>query len=85
MALAGLTASEPIVFDHRRSKRLLPFLGGTLGGCWVVALLGFSGYILHFNSATVGFLFLLIVVSVAILFGFWQASVVSILACAFIY
>jgi two-component system sensor histidine kinase KdpD len=84
MAWTGLAASEPIVSNYRRSRRLLPFLGGTLGGCWVVALLGFSGYILHFNSATVGFLFLLIVVSVAILFGFWQASVVSILACVFL-
>src|SRR6201998_1283066 len=57
------------------------FIGETLAGCWVVALLGFSGYILHFNSAPVGFLFLLVVVSEAILCGFWQATVVSILAC----
>jgi two-component system sensor histidine kinase KdpD len=57
------------------------FIGETLAGCWIVSLLGFSGYILHFNSAPVGFLFLLVVVSEAILCGFWQATVVSILAC----
>src|ERR1039458_8958283 len=57
------------------------FIGESLAGCWIVALLGFSGYILHFNSAPVGFLFLLVVVSEAILCGFWQATVVSILAC----
>jgi len=64
----------------RRSR--LQFLGESLAGCWAVALLGFSGYVLHFNSAPVGFLFLLIVVSEAILCGFWQATIVSILACA---
>jgi len=58
------------------------FVGESLAGCWVIALLGFAGYVLHFNSAPVGFLFLLVVVSEAILCGFWQATVVSILACA---
>jgi two-component system, OmpR family, sensor histidine kinase KdpD len=57
------------------------FLGETLAGCWVIALLTFTGYVLHFNPAPVGFLFLLVVVGQAILCGFWQASVVSVLAC----
>lgn len=64
--------------DRRWSFR---FLGESLAGCWLIALLSFAGYVLHFNSAPVGFLFLLVVVSVAILCGFWQATVVSILAC----
>jgi two-component system sensor histidine kinase KdpD len=63
-----------------RSSRV-KFIGESLAGCWVIALLGFSGYILHFNSAPVGFLFLLVVVSEAILCGFRQATIVSILAC----
>ena len=58
------------------------FAGETLAGCWVIVLLTFAGYVLHFNPAPVGFLFLLIVVCVAILCGFWQASIVSVLACA---
>lgn len=58
------------------------FAGETLTGCWVVVLLTFTGYVLHFNAAPVGFLFLLIVVCEAILCGFWQASIVSVLACA---
>jgi two-component system, OmpR family, sensor histidine kinase KdpD len=57
------------------------FVGESLAGCWMVAMLGFSGYILHFNPAPVGFLFLLVVASEAILCGFWQATAVSILAC----
>jgi two-component system, OmpR family, sensor histidine kinase KdpD len=57
-------------------------IGETAAGCWVIALLTFTGYVLHFNPAPVGFLFLLVVVCEAILCGFWQASVVSLLACA---
>ena len=58
------------------------FIGQSAAGCWIIVLLGFSGYILHFNSAPIGFLFLLVVVSESILCGFWQATIVSILACA---
>jgi two-component system sensor histidine kinase KdpD len=57
------------------------FVGETLAGCWAVSLLTFTGYVLHFNAAPVGFLFLLLVVCIAILCGFWQASLVSLLAC----
>jgi two-component system sensor histidine kinase KdpD len=57
-------------------------IGETIAGCWVIALLTFAGFVLHFNPAPVGFLFLLVVVCVAILCGFWQASIVSVLACA---
>ena len=57
-------------------------IGETLAGCWVIALFTFTGYVLHFNPAPVGFLFLLVVVCESILCGFWQASVVSVLACA---
>ncbi len=57
-------------------------VGETLAGCWVIILLTFAGYVLHFNPAPVGFLFLLIVVCEAIVCGFWQASIVSVLACA---
>src|SRR5246127_1535690 len=72
----------PNILGGGRPKHRLQFIGESLAGCWIVPLLGFSGYVLHFNSAPVGFLFLLIVVSEAILCGFWQATVVSILACA---
>jgi two-component system sensor histidine kinase KdpD len=58
------------------------FIGESLAGCWVIALLTLAGYVLHFNPAPVGFLFLLVVVCVAILCGFWQATIVSVAACA---
>lgn len=67
--------------EETRTGRLR-FLGESLGGSWVVILLCFCGYILHFNSAPVGFLCLLIVVAEAILCGFWQATIVSFAAAA---
>ena len=70
------------ILDEPSPRTRRQFLGESLAGCWVIALLGFSGYVLHFNSAPVGFLFLLVVVTEAILCGFWQATIVSILACA---
>jgi two-component system sensor histidine kinase KdpD len=72
----------PNVLGAKNGKGRIHFIGESLAGCWAVALIGFSGYVLHFNSAPIGFLFLLVVVSEAILCGFWQATVVSILACA---
>ncbi len=63
-------------------QTIIRFMGGGLAGCWIVALITFSGYVLRFDSAAVGFLFLLIVVTVAILSGFWQATVVSVVAAA---
>ena len=75
-----MTISELLSKGKRASQA--QFIGETLAGCWVIALLTFAGYVLHFNAAPVGFLFLLIVVSEAILCGFWQASVTSLLACA---
>jgi two-component system, OmpR family, sensor histidine kinase KdpD len=79
----GLGAMKLTEFlAERRYISRLKFLGESLIGCWVIGLLTFSGYVLHFNPAPVGFLFLLVVVCEAILCGFWQASVVSLLACA---
>jgi two-component system, OmpR family, sensor histidine kinase KdpD len=70
------------ILHEDQRKRLLRFVGQSFAGCWVVALLGFSGWVLHFTPAPLGFLFLLVVVVEAILCGFWQATVVSLLASA---
>lgn len=69
------------LWDERNTATKTQMAGEVLLGCWVVVLLTFAGYELHFNAAPVGFLFLLVVVCVAILCGFWQASIVSVLAC----
>jgi two-component system, OmpR family, sensor histidine kinase KdpD len=70
------------LLGERSDRTNWQLAGEVLLGCWVVGLLTFAGYELHFNAAPVGFLFLIIVVCVAILSGFWQASVVSLFACA---
>jgi two-component system, OmpR family, sensor histidine kinase KdpD len=70
------------LFEARSDTKPLWLLGETLAGFWVIAILTFAGFVLHFNPAPMGFLFLLVVVCVAILCGFWQASLVSILAAA---
>jgi K+-sensing histidine kinase KdpD len=70
------------ILGERGPTTRTQFIGETLAGCWVIALFTFTGYVLHFNPASVGFLFLLVVVCEAILCAFWQASIVSLLACA---
>jgi hypothetical protein len=70
------------ILGERSHSTRAQFLGESLLGCWVIALLAFAGYELHINAAPVGFLFLLVVVCESILCGFWQASLVSVLACS---
>lgn len=70
------------ILGERNDATGVQFAAESLTGCWVIALITFTGYVLHFNPAPVGFLFLLVVVCESILCGFWQASVVSIAACA---
>ncbi|MGO9317030.1 MAG: ATP-binding protein [Terracidiphilus sp.] len=48
----------------------------------VLALLTYFGFVLQINLLTIGLLYLLIVVAVASLSGFWQASLISLLAVA---
>jgi two-component system sensor histidine kinase KdpD len=60
----------------------LRFIGQSLAGVWVIALVTFAAYELRFNAAPVGFLYLLVTVVEAILCGFWQASIISVFACA---
>jgi two-component system sensor histidine kinase KdpD len=42
----------------------------------------YCGFVLQVNLLTIGLLYLLIVVAVALLYGFWQASLISLLAVA---
>jgi two-component system, OmpR family, sensor histidine kinase KdpD len=73
------------ILEHLGGRKQLiraHFAAECLAGSWVIALLTFAGYELHFNPAPVGFLFLLVVVCTGILCGFWQASIVSLVACA---
>lgn len=61
-------------------KRSLRFALTTWAGLAMVALLTYSAYQLHLNLSTSGSLYLLVVVVVSMLSGFWEASIVSLLA-----
>jgi len=50
--------------------------------CAVLAGLTYGGFMLQINLLTISFVYLLVVVAVALLFGFWQASLMSLLAVA---
>ena len=52
------------ILGVQNRPKLMRFLGESLAGCWVVGLITFTGYVLHFDSAPVGFLLLLDAVSI---------------------
>ena len=49
-------------------------------GCAFVAALTFVAYKLHFPIATVGFIYLLVVIIASISYGVWQAIFLSLIA-----
>ncbi|MGO9337568.1 MAG: ATP-binding protein [Terracidiphilus sp.] len=53
-----------------------------LVACAAIALLTFAGFVLQVNLATISLLYLVIVIAAALYFGFWQASLTSLLAAA---
>jgi two-component system sensor histidine kinase KdpD len=57
-------------------------LGECLAVCFSLALLTYGGISLQVNLTTISFLDLLLVLMAALLYGFWQASLTSLLAVA---
>jgi two-component system sensor histidine kinase KdpD len=49
-------------------------------GCVSLAVLTLIAYLLHFPLSTVGFLYLFVVVAVALSYGIWQATFISLVA-----
>ena len=73
---------KPIALKSKQLPRRLRTLAQCLTASVVLALLTYFGFMLQINLLTIGLLYLLIVVAVASLFGFWQASLISLLAVA---
>ena len=71
-----------VVSGSKRLPRRLWALAQCLIASVVLTLLTYFGFVLQINLLTIGLLYLLIVVAVASLFGFWQASLISLLAVA---
>ena len=66
-----------------KSDFVRPYLGtlrGYLAGLAAVALVTFCAFRLHLNLSTSGSLYFLIVVMVSVIWGFWEASVTSVIA-----
>ena len=61
-------------------KGAIRFVGHALAGSAAVLLVAYLGVRLHVNFSTTGFLDLLIVVLVATISGFWEATVTSLAA-----
>jgi two-component system sensor histidine kinase KdpD len=53
-----------------------------LAACTGIALLTYFGFVLRVNLTTISLLYLVIVIAAALYFGFWQASLTSLLAAA---
>jgi two-component system, OmpR family, sensor histidine kinase KdpD len=57
-------------------------VGQCFAACSILAALTYFGFVLRADLATIGFIYLLLVVSTALFCGFWYASLVSLLAVA---
>src|ERR1019366_7131241 len=72
--------ATPTAIRKTTSRRQSRVWAECLTVCAVLALLTYGGFVLEANPLTIGFLYLLVVSAVASFFGFWQASITSILA-----
>jgi two-component system sensor histidine kinase KdpD len=72
--------ANPIALGGTNPLRWLRVLGQYWAVCASLALLTWAGFILRLDLTTISFVYLLIVISTALLCGFWQASLISFLA-----
>ena len=65
-----------------RHKRAVRFVIGAVVGPSLALLASYGAFRLHFNLSTAGFVELLIVVLIAVNFGFWEATCSSLAGIA---
>jgi two-component system sensor histidine kinase KdpD len=70
----------PVVSGSTQFPRKLRTAAQFVAASAIFALLTYFGIVLQVNLLTIGLLYLLIVVAVALHFGFWQASLISLVA-----
>jgi two-component system, OmpR family, sensor histidine kinase KdpD len=76
--MSALSMTEIDAITGRKSA--MRFAGHALAGSAAVFVAAYLGLRLHVNFSTTGFLHLLIVVLVAMMSGFWEATVTSLVA-----
>ena len=74
--------ANSVVLGPAQLPRRLRTLAQCMAASAVLVLLTYCGFVLQVNLLTIGLLYLLLVVAAASLFGFWQASLISLLAVA---
>ncbi|MGA2167793.1 MAG: ATP-binding protein [Terracidiphilus sp.] len=74
--------ANSIVLGWTHAPRGLRVLGQSLAAFAGLALLTYGGLVLRVNLTTISFLYLLLVVGLALFCGFWQASLASFVAAA---
>ena len=72
--------SQAGVLELGRRWMRMTSIGGAIGGIFLALLITLFAYQLHLNLASTGFLQLLAVLATALKAGFWQATVVSLIA-----
>ncbi|MGD0547924.1 MAG: DUF4118 domain-containing protein, partial [Terracidiphilus sp.] len=72
--------ANSVVLQWINSQRKLSALAQCLAAYGVLAILTYAGYTFQFNLMTISFLFLLLVILIAMYYGFWQAAILSLLA-----
>src|ERR1035441_9945033 len=72
--------TKSIVFGPTQPRQAFRMLAQGTAASAALALLTYAGFVLRINLLTISLLYLLIVVAVASLFGFWQASFASVIA-----
>jgi two-component system sensor histidine kinase KdpD len=76
---AGIKAHSRVSYWKAAQSRF-GILRGCLAGAAAVALMTFVAFRLNLNLSTAGFLYLVTVVMIAVVWGFWEASVTSLIA-----
>jgi len=74
--------ANSVVLGPAQLPRRLRTLAQCMAASAVLVLLTYCGFVLQVNLLTIGLLYLLLVVAAESLFGFWQASLISLLAVA---
>ena len=74
--------AKPTAIRKMTSRRKSRVWAECLTDCAVLALLTYGGFVLQVNLTTISFAYLLLVMGIALYGGFWQASLISLLAVA---
>jgi len=77
-----MTQRLTIAIPMTEKRSWLQLLGQCLIGCVGLGIVTYGAYTLHFPQATVGFIYMMVVVLCALTYGIWQATFISLVAAS---